>query len=164
VSRYSKKVAISQDELRTPRLLTRGVPPDAKKALEDEIKQLNEDLLESERSVADLRARREGLEKQMQGSASRLKNAKDSLGKITKHHQSLERAKRKLMEAEELAVSDNPAEKKKLVRRFQLQMKSCVTALEAHADQQAQIMQFTFSQAGVRINQDISAAAMRRAE
>jgi hypothetical protein len=164
VSRYSKKVAMSQDELRPPRLLTPGVNPEHKKRLEAEIDKVNEDLLETERSHHELRARKEDLEKQAQEANGRLKHAKDTQAHIQKHHQLLTRAKRKLKEAEDTAISDNASEKMKLVRKIQARMKSCVTALEAHASQQGQIMQSTFSTAGVRINQDFMTAAKRRAE
>ena len=164
ISRYSKKIAMSQDELRPPKLLTPGVNPQAKLRLEEEIQTINQDLLERERSHNELRARKDGLEKQLQEALARLKNAKEATKSIQKHHQRLTSAKRKLREAEERATADNAGERKKLVRMIQARMKSIAAALEAHSDQQSQIMQFTFSQAGVRINQDVTAAALRHAE
>ena len=164
VSQYSKKVAMSQDELRPPRLLTPGANPEHRKQLEAEIEKVNETLLESERSHHELRARKDDLEKQAQEAHGRLKNAKETQSHIAKQHQRLTHAKRKLKEAEEAAISDNAGEKMKLVRMIQARMKSSVAALEAHADQQGRIMQSTFSTAGVRINQDVMAAAKRKAE
>lgn len=164
VSRYSKKIAMSQDELRPPRLLTPGVNPQAKLRVEEEIKTINQDLLERERSHDELRSRKDALEKQLQEAGSRLRNAKAALTSIGKHHQNLGRAKRKLRDAEKRLTADNAGEMKKLVRKTEAHMKSITAALEAHSDQQGQIMQFTFSQAGVRINQDVAAAALRRAE
>lgn len=93
-----------------------------------------------------------------------MKHAKETMTDVAKHHKTVERAKRKLADAEKAAVSNNDEEKMKLVRTIQNRMKSSVTALEAHADQQQSIMQYTFSRAGLHISQDMAVAAIRRAE
>lgn len=162
LSRYSGKMAMSQDELRPPRLLTPGVNPDYKKKLEDEVKGLNEELLEKERERDELRARKDDIEKQYQEARSRLQHVKDTRTTVAKHHQSLERARAKVSTLEENVNSDVGDEKAKFVRKIQAHMKSIVTALESHADQQDKIMQLTFSQAGVKLNQDTTTIAMHK--
>jgi chromosome segregation ATPase len=164
VSRYSKKIAMSQDELRPSRLLKPGVNPEKKKQLEEQIQQLNEQLREREQSHGELRANKDDIEKQAQEALGRVRHAKDAQKQIATHRSSLQRAKKKVHELEKGNTYDSKGEKTKLLKKIQGHMKSMVTALEAHADQQGQVMKFTFSQAGVRLNQDAAAAAMRKAE
>jgi chromosome segregation ATPase len=164
VSKYSKKLAMSQDELRGSRFLSPGVNPEHKKRLEDEIKSINAELLELERTHHELLSRKDDLEKQAQDAFARLRHAKETITEVTKKQKARERAQRKLRDLEKAAVSDSDDEKMKLVRAIQARMKASVTALEAHADQQRNIMKHTFSLAGVRINLDTSVAAIRRAE
>ena len=164
VSRYSKKLAIDMPEVRPPRLLKPGVNPALKAKLEEEIETMNSELRTSEKRQQELQSRCDELQRHATQVQARLKHAKDALSSVAKGHTKLANAQRKLRDLEEEAVSDNAGEKEKLLRKLQARMTSCVTALEAHADQQAQIMQLTFSTAGVRINQDVMTAAERKAK
>jgi exonuclease VII small subunit len=163
VSRYSKKLAIDMPEVRPPRLLKPGVNPALKAKLEEEIESMNNELRTSEKRQQELQSHVDELQRHATQVGARLKHAKEAQASVTKGHTKLTNARRKLRDLEEEAVSDNAGEKEKLLRKLQARMTSCVTALEAHADQQAQIMQLTFSTAGVRINQDVMAAAERKA-
>jgi hypothetical protein len=164
VSRYSRKLAISADDVRAPRLLKPGVNPALKAKLEEEIETMNTDLHTCEKRQQDLLSRRDELERHAQQAQARLKHAKDAQSSVDKAHTKLSNAQRKLRELEEETVSDNAGEKEKLLRKLQARMASCVTALEAHADQQAHLMQETFASAGVRINQDVMTAAERKSK
>ena len=164
ISRYSKKVAMVQDEIRPARLLAPGVNPAAKAKVEAEIEKFNQDLSEVENRQHNEQAREDELRAQVQELQARLKDAKEAQANLRASQTRLVTSKRKLKEAKEEVLSDNVGEKEKLLRKLQARMSSCVTALEAHADQHGKIMKSTFSTAGVRINQDVMAAAERQAQ
>ena len=92
---------------------------------------------------------------------ARCEATKAKLNALSVAHSKVERIKRKVVEQQERASADNTDEKRKLIRQIMARMKNAVAAIELHVEGNQKLVQASFTNAGMRINESIVANEYR---
>lgn len=155
ISRYSGKPSLRVDDVNPAKFLGGGVN-EARKQL-------------AEKEYAAAKATAESLKEQVDAmqceldeklrlhneAKARCEATKTKLHALSVAHAKVERIKRKVVEQEERASADNTDEKKKLLKQIMARMKNAVAAIELHVEGNQKLVQASFANAGMRINESI---------
>jgi uncharacterized protein YgiM (DUF1202 family) len=164
ISRYAPfNAALKIDNVRPARWLAPGVSEEVKQKFSDDLQSWKEKEQEVLPAVQEAEAKVAEAQQQAQDATSRLGVAKENVSNVTKLHNKIKNAQRKLKEAEDALETDDEEGKQKFISVLKNRVAHSITALEAHAECHKQMMQATYKSAGVRINKDSADAQERHA-
>jgi hypothetical protein len=155
ISRYSAKPSLRIDDVNPAKFLLSGVNQEKKLQAEKDLEIASEkseslkiQIEESQREIDEkIRLHNE--------SKARWEALRSNLQSLQSSRNKVERLKRKVEEQEEKVSVDNMVEKKHLLKQIMARMKNAVTAIEFHNESNMKLLQATFSNAGIRINESI---------
>jgi hypothetical protein len=164
ISRFGDHNAtLKIDDVRPAKWLAPGVSEEVKQKFSDDLQMWKDKEQEVLPAVQELEAKVAEAQKQAQDATARLGVAKENVTNVTKLHNKIKNAQRKLKESEDALSTDDEEEKQKFITVLKNRVAHSITALEAHAECHKQMMQATYKSAGVRINKDRADADERHA-
>jgi chromosome segregation ATPase len=155
ISRFGNhNAALKVDDVRPAKWLAPGVSEEVKQKVSDDLQTWKEKEQEFLPAVRELEAKVAEAQQEAQNATTRLGVAKDNVTNVTKYHNKIKNAQRKLKESEDALSTDDDEKKQKFISVLKNRVAHSITALEAHAECHKQMMQATYKSAGVRINKD----------
>lgn len=172
------------------KILARGGDPDAKKKLDQELQGVHAKIKDLRPQMEDAEKKKAGLEREGQVRikilhcwlecafalakrqifafptsqivSERFSKAKATKENYNRYRQKLSQAKQKLRDAEEDLGTDDRSKKTELLKKIKKLVSGSVSALESHASSHDKLMEYTFSNAGTRIDRDSVTYLLRK--
>jgi hypothetical protein len=164
ISRYSKKMNSSEDEVGPARMLAPGVSEEQIQQVTNELEEVHSKLNEIRPALVQSNDNVKTMEKEAQEAHLRVEDARKRVDHINKYKSKVERQSERVREAEDALKTDDASEKDKLIRGLFARLGHCLTAVRTHLEQHDVIRKQTTESAGATVQKLVINTAERAAK
>jgi chromosome segregation ATPase len=164
ISRFSRKMNSTEDEVGPARMLAPGVSEEQIQQVTNELEEVHSQLNEIRPSLVQSNEHVKNMEKQAQDAHLRVEDAKKRVEHINKYKVKLERQTERVRGAEDALKTDDAAEKDNLLRGLFARLGHSLTAVRTHLEQQDVMRKQTKESAGATVQKLVINTAERAAK
>lgn len=151
----------SVDDIKPPKILTRGASDDAKQKVTRALQEIQDRKNEIQPELERITREYQELQVEVQNSQKLVTETKGTIQSMKKTMNKLENSKRKLRELNERLETDNEEEKKQLVDRLKQRVLVSLKAMGAHSESYTQMMEATVKASGAKLNKEVTTVQER---
>ena len=144
------------DDIRPPRLLSRGASDDAKQKVTRNLKEAQDRVNDMQPEFEQTKLEHDQLLAEVQDLQHQTKDTKAKIQTVQKLSKKLENCKRKQKEAQEKLETDDEEEKKQLVEKLKQRVVVSLKAMSAHSESYKLMMEATVKTSGAKLNKEVT--------
>jgi len=154
-SRYSGKSSLRIDEVAQARMLSPGVSPEEKRAVQEHLDAANLEVQVLEPEVNEATAAIDKIGTEGQAAQSKLKDATQAISERVSLEQKVERCREQLQEAQKVLSRGDHNEKKNLVKSLKSHISQYIGSLESSSLHCDEWMKANLTLVGVKLNEEV---------